>query len=64
MRIGGIVGLIYLIVGVVIAANQGYFSGINQLGDVAEAVVAVLIWPVLLFGVDINISGGPRVDNR
>lgn len=62
MRMGGIFGLIYLIIGAVIAANQGYFSGIGQFGDVLEAVVAVLIWPVLLFGVDINISGGPRVD--
>lgn len=61
MRVG-IISLIYVVIGIVIAANQGYFSGIGQLGDVLEAVIAVLIWPVLLFGVDINISGGPRVE--
>jgi len=62
MRVTGLLSLLYLVVGVVVAASQNYFSGISQLGDVAEAVLAVLIWPVLLFGVDINISGGPRLD--
>lgn len=62
MRVAGLFSLLYLVVGVVIAASQNYLSGINQVGDVAEAVVAVLVWPVLLFGVDINISGGPRID--
>jgi len=62
MRVTGLLSLLYLVVGVVVAASQNYFSGISQLGDVAEAALAVLIWPVLLFGVDINISGGPRLD--
>jgi len=62
MRVAGLFSLLYLVVGVVVAASQNYLSGISQVGDVAEAVVAVLVWPVLLFGVDINISGGPRID--
>ncbi len=62
MRVTGLLSILYLVVGVVVAASQNYFSGISQLGDVAEAALAVLIWPVLLFGVDINISGGPRLD--
>lgn len=62
MRVAGLFSLLYLVVGVVVAAGQNYLSGISQIGDVAEAVLAVLVWPLLLFGVDINISGGPRVD--
>lgn len=62
MRIGGLIVLIYLVIGIVVAAGQNYFSGINTAGDIIAAVVAVLIWPVLLFGVDIEIGGGPRVD--
>jgi hypothetical protein len=61
MRIGGLVSLIYVVIGIVVAASQNYFTGINAVGDVLEAVLAVLIWPVLLFGVEINIGGGPRV---
>lgn len=64
MRVGGLLTIVYLLIGVVIAASQNYFTGISQFGDVVEAVVAVLIWPALLFGVDINISGGPRLDQR
>lgn len=60
--LGGLLSIVYVVIGVVIAANQNYFSGIEQLGNVLEAIIAVLIWPVLLFGVDINITGGPRID--
>lgn len=60
--LGGLLSIVYIVIGVVIAAAQNYFSGIGQFGDVVEAVLAVVIWPVLLFGVDINISGGPRLD--
>lgn len=58
----GLVGLLYLIIGVIVAATQNYFTGIDRAGDILEAIIAVLIWPVLLFGVDINIGGGPALD--
>jgi hypothetical protein len=48
--------IVYLIVGVVVAADDDYFKDVDKLIEVLEAVLAVLLWPLLLFGVDINLS--------
>jgi hypothetical protein len=48
-------GALYLIVGVVVAAVNDYFDDIGTLRAVGEAVIAVLIWPLVLFGVDVNL---------
>jgi hypothetical protein len=48
-------GAIYLIVGVVVAAVNDYFDNFDTLRAVGEAVIAILIWPLVLFGVDVNL---------
>lgn len=60
MRLWGILVLIYVLVGVLVAFSQDYFTGLRQVEDYLDAVIAILIWPVLLFGFDINIGGGSR----
>lgn len=60
MRLGAILILVYVLVGVLVAFNQNYFSGLRDLADYLEAVIAILIWPVILLGFDVNIGGGPR----
>ena len=60
--------LLYLVVGVLVAAgiigSEGsYFSGLSNLEEFVEMVLAVLLWPLVLLGVnvnigDINIGGG------
>ena len=47
--------LLYLIVGVVVAAINDYFDSLGTVKRVLEAAIAVLIWPLILFGVDIDI---------
>ena len=54
MRLPGI-AVIYLIVGVVVAAIYDYFDNLGKLRNIGEAVIAVLIWPLLFFGVDIEL---------
>jgi hypothetical protein len=49
-----ILGLVYLIIGVVVAGNQGYLVDWTNVGNVIEGVLAVLVWPALLFGVDLH----------
>jgi hypothetical protein len=48
-------GGIYIIAGVVVAAIEDYFKNLETLKGVLEAIIAVLIWPLILLGVDINI---------
>jgi hypothetical protein len=49
-------GAVYVIVGVVVAAVNDYFDDLDTLKQVGEALIAVLIWPLILFGVDVNLS--------
>jgi len=48
-------GLIYLIVGVAVAASYDYFERLNTIRRIFSAVLAVLLWPLLLLGIDLHI---------
>jgi hypothetical protein len=48
--------IVYLIVGVIVAADKNYFEHVDRLVEILEAALAVALWPLLLFGVDINLS--------
>ena len=48
-------GAVYVIVGVVVAAVNDYFDSLGSLRAIGEAIVAVLIWPLILLGVDVNL---------
>lgn len=54
-----IIGVVYLVVGVIMANNYGYFVGITNFADlpnILSAVLAVALWPLLLVGVNLNIA--------
>ncbi|MDQ3769241.1 MAG: hypothetical protein M3370_07170 [Actinomycetota bacterium] len=53
MTIGG---LIYLVLGVIVAASENYFDQLSTLGRLLSAVLAVMLWPLLLLGLDIRIG--------
>jgi hypothetical protein len=61
MRIG-LLGLIYLVIGFLVAGGAigdegNYLSNLHNLEDIIEMVLAVVLWPLVLLGVDINIGG-------
>jgi hypothetical protein len=49
-------GLVYLIVGVAVAASYDYFERLNTIRRILSAVLAVLLWPLLLLGIDLHIK--------
>ena len=51
-----LLGLVYLIVGVAIAASHHYFEHLNTIRLIASAVLAILLWPLLLLGIDLHIK--------
>ncbi len=53
MRIG-LFGLIYLLVGVVVALTNGYNS-VAGVSEVISLVAAIVLWPAILFGVDLHV---------
>jgi hypothetical protein len=48
--------VIWIVVGVIVAAAQDYFDSLGTTARVLTAIAAVLLWPLLLFGFDIRIS--------
>jgi hypothetical protein len=53
-----IITIVYLVVGVVVASAQGYLGDLGGLGEVLNLLLAVVLWPLLLVGVDFNIKIG------
>jgi hypothetical protein len=47
--------LVYLVVGVVVAANHHYFRHLNGIRTIASAVLAVVLWPLVLLGINLHI---------
>lgn len=50
------VPIVYLAIGVVVAAIYDYFDTLGTVGRVLTAIAAVILWPLLLFGFDISIQ--------
>jgi hypothetical protein len=46
----------WIVGGVVIAATHDYFDRLETAGGIASAVVASLLWPLLVLGFDVRIS--------
>jgi hypothetical protein len=54
MRIG-LAGVIYLLVGVFVAASQDYLERLGQLKGILTALLGILLWPLLLLGIDFRV---------
>jgi Mn2+/Fe2+ NRAMP family transporter len=48
--------IVYLVIGVVIANSHHYFTHLNSLTSVLSALLAVVLWPLILFGVNLHIK--------
>ena len=57
MRRGGpsLVAIIYIGVGVAIAASHHYFQHVNGIRGVVSAILAVVLWPLVLLGINLHI---------
>ena len=51
-----ILGAIYLIIGVIVAAGHQYFSHLGGLKPIISAILAVSLWPLVLFGVSLHLK--------
>ena len=56
MRIS-LFGLVYLVIGLVVAANDNYLRNLDTVRAVVSAVLAILLWPLVLLGIDLHIRG-------
>jgi spore maturation protein SpmA len=50
-----LVWIAYLVVGIVVAADRNYLEHLGNVDNIASAIFAILLWPLLLLGVDITL---------
>ena len=48
--------IVYIVIGVAIAASYDYFERLNTLRQVVSALLAVGLWPLVLLGIDLHIK--------
>lgn len=53
-----IIIIAYLVIGVLVAAANDYLGEVGSLGDIVNLLLAVLLWPLVLLGVDFNLKIG------
>jgi hypothetical protein len=46
---------IWVVIGVVVAAVHDYFANVNTLKEIVSAILAVLLWPLLLIGINLHV---------
>jgi hypothetical protein len=48
--------IVYLVIGVVVAASKDYFDGIDNIEGVISAALGIVLWPLLLLDVNLRIG--------
>ena len=47
--------VIYIVVGVIVAATHDYFNNLNGWRGIVSALLAVVLWPLILLGINLHI---------
>ena len=47
--------VLYLAIGVVVAASKDYLQDVDTARQLASALLAIVLWPLLLLGVDLRL---------
>jgi hypothetical protein len=50
-----ILPLIWIVIGIVVAATHHFFAHLTTIGAILSAILAVILWPLILLGVKIAI---------
>jgi hypothetical protein len=49
-------GLVYIVIGVAVAATHDYFKNLDTIRLILSAILAVVLWPLILLGIDLHIK--------
>jgi hypothetical protein len=52
----GLLIIAYVVIGAILAGTRGYFADVNTLETIVSAVLAILLWPLLLLGVNLHVQ--------
>jgi hypothetical protein len=50
-----LLAIVYVIIGIVLAANRHYLTNLDSGKRILSAILAILLWPLLLLGINLHI---------
>ena len=53
-RISGLLFVAWIVIGIIVAANRQYFAHLQTASDIGSAILAVLVWPLVLLHIHIG----------
>lgn len=56
MRNISIGGVIYIIIGVIMASNRGYLLDLASIPNLLSALLAIALWPLMLLGINLHLA--------
>jgi hypothetical protein len=58
MRSGfsSVVGVVYLVIGLIVASGHAYFAHLTAVTPILSALLAVVLWPLVLLGINLHIG--------
>jgi hypothetical protein len=51
-----VLSIVYIVIGVIVAASHHYFEHVDAVKPIASAVLAVFLWPLVLLGVNLHLN--------
>jgi hypothetical protein len=56
VRNRNIVGIAYVVVGLVVAYFNGFLAHLGTLPGIVSALLEIVLWPLALFGVNLHVN--------
>jgi hypothetical protein len=50
-----LIAVIWLVIGLIVAANRGYLTNLGDVSSVLSALLAIVAWPLVLLNVKVAI---------
>ncbi len=55
-RFSSIVAVAWVVIGLIVASGHAFFAQLNAVTPILSAILAVLLWPLVLLGVDLHLT--------
>jgi hypothetical protein len=50
-----LIWIAYVVIGILVAADRNYFDHLGNVDNIASAILAVVLWPLLVLDVDVTL---------
>ena len=51
-----VIMLVYVVIGVVVAAARDYFDRVGSVRGIVSLLIAIILWPLVVFDIDVRIG--------